>query len=175
MILFHLWVSPFTKVEESFNIQAIHDILIHGIPFRDVAGQLAQDYDHVTFTGSVPRTFVGAIILSALTRPLQGLCGDGKQVQILGMFHGQAYILTLSLTPTPSVRGILGLLNAASLFAFQQAVSQAFGQTAGYWYIVLQAGQFHIMYYASRTLPNFLAFPFGKCSSRFTRHSIANP
>lgn len=60
------------------------------------------------------------------------------------------------------VRGILGLTNATSLLAFQRAVSQAFGQTAAYWYIVLQVSQFHVMYYASRTLPNFLAFPLGK-------------
>ena len=55
------------------------------------------------------------------------------------------------------------MINAGAILSLERAVSQAFGQTAGYWYILFQASQFHVMYYASRTLPNFLAFPFGMC------------
>lgn len=70
-ILLHLYLAPFTKVEESFNIQAIHDTLIHGVPTRNATTFFNAKYDHFTFPGPVPRTFVGAVVMSGLTRPLQ--------------------------------------------------------------------------------------------------------
>jgi alpha-1,6-mannosyltransferase len=82
-VLVHLFVSPYTKVEESFNIQAIHDILVHGIPTENTDQFLTSNYDHVSFPGSVPRTFAGALVLSGLSRPFVGLLGDMAQVQLL--------------------------------------------------------------------------------------------
>lgn len=49
------------------------------------------------------------------------------------------------------------------MLSFHDAVAQAFGRTAGYWYILLQSSQFHVMYYASRTLPNMYAFGLCEC------------
>jgi len=83
-VLVHLFVSPYTKVEESFNIQAIHDILVHGIPTENADQFLTANYDHVSFPGSVPRTFAGALVLSGLSRPVVGLLADMAQVQLLG-------------------------------------------------------------------------------------------
>ena len=85
VILVHLFVSPYTKVEESFNIQAIHDILVHGIPTGNADQFLTANYDHVSFPGSVPRTFAGALVLSGLSRPFLWMVGRMEQVQLLGM------------------------------------------------------------------------------------------
>jgi alpha-1,6-mannosyltransferase len=86
VILIHLFASPYTKVEESFNIQAIHDILVHGIPSKNADQFLVANYDHVSFPGSVPRTFAGALVLSGLSRPFVGLMNNMEQVQLLGKY-----------------------------------------------------------------------------------------
>ncbi|PSN63497.1 hypothetical protein BS50DRAFT_559620 [Corynespora cassiicola Philippines] len=140
-ILLHLFVSPYTKVEESFNIQAIHDILVHGIPTENVAQFFDANYDHVSFPGSVPRTFTGALMLSGLSKPWIGFLKSTAQLQLLA-------------------RGVLGLLNAFALISLARSVQKAFGTSAGIWYALFQASQFHVIYYASRTLPNMFALIF---------------
>ncbi|KAG9560518.1 glycosyltransferase family 22 protein, partial [Aureobasidium melanogenum] len=145
-IFVHLYLAPYTKVEESFNIQAIHDTLIHGIPTRNAAAFFKSHYDHFTFPGPVPRTFVGAVVMSGLTRPLQIV---SNMLLSEGLDKSTFQI---------AARGVLGLLNAAALIQFKRAIDTAYGKVAGRWYIILQASQFHVMFYASRTLPNMFAF-----------------
>lgn len=50
-------------------------------------------------------------------------------------------------------------------------MQKAFGTSAGIWYALFQASQFHAIYYASRTLPNMFAFVFSK-SYELIRTSI---
>jgi alpha-1,6-mannosyltransferase len=57
-----------------------------------------------------------------------------------------------------SVRGVLGLFNAVALIAYTSGVRRAYGAPVATWYTLLQASQFHIWFYASRTLPNMFAF-----------------
>jgi alpha-1,6-mannosyltransferase len=84
LILLHAHISPYTKVEESFNLQAVHDILTYGIPRTNVSETLRARYDHMSFPGAVPRTFVGAAVLAGLARI--GLWGvEGVNRQFLGI------------------------------------------------------------------------------------------
>jgi alpha-1,6-mannosyltransferase len=142
LVLLHLSVVPYTKVEESFNLQATHDILVYHTPVRDVGPRLRATYDHFDFPGAVPRTFVGAVLLAGLSRPV---------LSLVGWQHGQFV-----------ARAVLGLFNAAALLRYKDGVDKAFGRPAGRWFVLLLASQFHVIYYASRTLPNMFAFGFCK-------------
>ncbi|KAF6230023.1 hypothetical protein HO133_004361 [Letharia lupina] len=164
VILIHLFLAPYTKVEESFNIQATHDILTYGIPWgttwEHTGLWLREHYDHLTFTGSVPRTFVGPLSLAGVSWPfLRFGAGHGGEVR------GQLV-----------VRTVLGLYNACCLMVFRNGVARAFGRNAANWYTVFQASQFHMMYYASRTLPNFFAFGLTTLAMRnLLPHAVGSP
>ncbi|KAF4340951.1 ECM39-like protein [Fusarium beomiforme] len=145
--LAHLLISPHTKVEESFNIQAAHDILIYGTPTQDVYDRLSQTYDHFTFPGAVPRTFLGSVLLAGLGQPI---------VALVGFQHAQLV-----------VRGILGAANVAALLTFKSSLKRAHGAGVSAWWVVFMASQFHINYYVSRTLPNMYAFCLTTLASAF--------
>ncbi|PBP19564.1 Alg9-like mannosyltransferase [Diplocarpon rosae] len=140
IILLHLLVAPYTKVEESFNIQATHDLLKYGAPSTasQTAAFLQESYDHFSFPGAVPRTSVGARALAACSAPL---------ISYLGQEYAQLV-----------VRATLGLFNAFALYKYASGLGAAYGRDVGRWYIALQASQFHVIFYASRTLPNMFAF-----------------
>ncbi|UKZ62217.1 uncharacterized protein TrAtP1_003472 [Trichoderma atroviride] len=145
--LLHLLAAPYTKVEESFNLQATHDILVYGTPTHDIHQRLSSTYDHFSFPGAVPRTFVGPVLLAGVGQPL---------VALAGFEHAQVI-----------VRAVLGGFNAVCLVVFGAAVREAFGRGAARWWVVLSVTQFHVVFYLSRTLPNMFAFGLTTLASAF--------
>lgn len=156
----HILVAPYTKVEESFNIQAIHDMLFYG-------SHLAY-YDHNEFPGVVPRTFVGALAISIIIKPAQVfITFDSKfDYQII-------------------VRGLLGAINGFFLIKLRHSIEEwalaveegeeeeknierrkeglkqqtKYSSLLSFLFSIFTLSQFHLMFYSSRTLPNMFALP----------------
>ncbi|KAK3585839.1 hypothetical protein CHS0354_038364 [Potamilus streckersoni] len=132
----HLLLCPYTKVEESFNTQAIHDLLYHRM---DVA-----KYDHLEFPGVVPRSFLGPIVIALISAPWAWL---------LHLLGGHKFIVQYL------VRFVLGSFVLAGLLSFTKAVGEKFGQNVKLTFLVICASQFHFIFYMTRPLPNIFALP----------------
>lgn len=140
----HLIICPFTKVEESFNVQAMHDLIFIG-PL-DISR-----FDHLQFPGVVPRSFIGALIIYFLTSPVVGAL---KLVGIsLGAFGTKIRALI-------ACRSVILILQTISIGKFRRSFCKKFqGQsevlptTLG----ILNFCQFHLVFYSSRPLPNTFA------------------
>ncbi|QLQ81302.1 hypothetical protein HG537_0F00630 [Torulaspora globosa] len=163
----YLFRAPFTKVEESFSIQAIYDILNYGL-FE------LQNYDHFQFPGVVPRSFVGPLIIAGLTKictVVTSFAGKSREPSQIGV--------------QIAARAVIGLTNAVSLVYLKSSAQTMFDlgakrreddetrrreqgksvgvrepesnlSTVGTWFLVFVMTGFHLMYYASRPLPNFV-------------------
>ncbi|KAJ5638009.1 hypothetical protein N7490_007888 [Penicillium lividum] len=142
LIVLHIHVAPYTKVEESFHIQAVHDILAHGFPITEL-GTERVNYDHFEFPGAVPRTAVGAAVLAKVSQ------------------------LVIAVDEQIDPRTILGLYNTFGLATFAYGLRRSFGQTVATWYLLFQSSQFHLIYYASRPLSNMFAFGLTTLSLRY--------
>jgi alpha-1,6-mannosyltransferase len=151
--IIYLIVCPYSKVEESFNLQATHDLFYHGVgpvSWRSVSSQRPQlPYDHLQYPGVVPRTFTGPFLLSLLCQllqlilhPIYDLSAHPDAVQFLS-------------------RLFLLLLNILQWFGMSRALDQRTNNhSIGSYLLIIAACQFHVPFYMSRMLPNTFACIF---------------
>ncbi|KAL9190079.1 hypothetical protein ACHAXT_007290 [Thalassiosira profunda] len=173
--LLALVACPYSKVEESFNLQAAHDLFYHGVgpAWRSAIGAAddgeacaagdgdtgscpAEDlpYDHLKFPGVVPRTFLGPFVLSTLARALSFIVAsriyDLPSHPMVVQFLVRLELLLLSwmahIRLSKSVEGF-----------FARQMQSASSMTIGNYYLLITAVQFHIPFYSSRLLPNTFA------------------
>ncbi|WJX85920.1 dolichyl-P-Man:Man(7)GlcNAc(2)-PP-dolichol alpha-1,6-mannosyltransferase [Trifolium repens] len=131
---FYILTVPYTKVEESFNVQAMHDILYHRFHL--------DNYDHLEFPGVVPRTFIGALLVSLVASPI---------VFITSLLHLPKFYALLI------VRMALGCIVLYTLRFFRHQIRNKFGHQVEAFFVILTSIQFHFLFYCSRPLPNILA------------------
>lgn len=136
---------PYTKVEESFNMQAIHDLIEYDF---GLSTKLLQKFDHFDFPGVVPRSFLGAIVVAFFTLPFSWL-------RLLIKFVTDKNLSKLILQI--SARLVLGFISWLAFLSFRQAVTFKFSRRAGQLLSLIVATQFHIPFYMSRTIPNTYA------------------
>lgn len=167
----YLILCPYTKVEESFAMQATYDLFYHGLgpAIRRVLLLVTNDgpndeddldelflslpYDHLQYPGVVPRTFAGPALLTTFTT-----------------VTAKVINLSLGITLEPHrlqflMRFGLLLFVVQALHRLAQSIQFKFGGTRGEgsspllrtWFLLICASQFHIPFYGSRTLPNTFA------------------
>jgi len=141
-----LVLCPHSKVEESFNLQATHDLFYYGFSSSPTNDAAAANFDHLRFPGVVPRTFTGPLFLSTACRVVSLIVSP---------------ITTLAEHPlTVQFLARLFLLMASwhAWFRLARALDKKRqNQWIGSYMLVITACQFHLPFYASRMLPNTFA------------------
>ncbi|KAF4677036.1 hypothetical protein FOL47_003769 [Perkinsus chesapeaki] len=128
-------LAPYNKVEESFNTQAVHDFLYHGIDIKA--------YDHIEFPGVVPRTFLGSMLLAIASWPA---------VRVIDLIMGGVVdnrILSLYV-----VRGVMAVAAAAALRRIRNACPDETKPALPVLITLCITGCFHLSFYYTRLLPN---------------------
>lgn len=133
VILSTLYV-PYTKVEESFYMQAVHDILKWN-------GISNSDYDHLSFPGVVPRSFVGPLAVATLAYPAKLLnYSDVESIRI-----------------QIAVRIVVGWAVVWANSRLRKAIRAMLGSEVAAWYGIFCICQFHYTFWTSRLLGNTLS------------------
>jgi alpha-1,6-mannosyltransferase len=140
---------PYSKVEESFNLQATHDLYYYGIGPALHQDASSMNYDHLQYPGVVPRTFLGPLMISTALQTVAFALRPFFQL-------GDHPLLVQSLA-----RFTLLLFNIHAHYRLAKAANTKFGHSKdfrlGGSFLLITACQFHIPFYASRMLPNSFA------------------
>jgi len=182
----YLCLCPYSKVEESFNLQATHDLYYYGIQpalqqkwfphknFSSFSSSFTNSsspsivllpYDHLIYPGVVPRTFLGPYILSILLHVISFFI----RICTFNQIHLHTYPLFIQFLS----RALLLLIHLHAHWTLAKAADTLLnchqqqqqnkkkktyrhGSFGGY-YLLITAVQFHIPYYSSRMLPNIFA------------------
>mmetsp|Transcript_51229 Transcript_51229/g.153907 ORF Transcript_51229/g.153907 Transcript_51229/m.153907 type:complete len:557 (-) Transcript_51229:367-2037(-) len=151
-----LILCPHSKVEESFNVQATHDIFYHGFSpaLSSMIGNRDEPlpYDHIQFPGVVPRTFAGPFIIAYILRFIS--------FALSPVFSLPSHPLTVQVI----ARSLLLAFILHAHYRLGGAAERKFGSRRGgqrpllgTYFLIITASQFHIPFYCSRMLPNIFA------------------
>ena len=127
-------LCPYTKVEESFYMQGVHDLLNYGLSL--------DKFDHFEFPGVVPRSFIGLLLLSTFVAPFHA---------IIQLCNGTQF------SSQVACRCILACIVWISFMKYKAAVMKKFNPRVAFYFSVFISLQFHIPFYSSRTLANIFA------------------
>lgn len=95
----------------------------------------------------MPRSFLPAVITALIAKPLLAL-------------YNVAGIFTTSVDVQVMVRVMLAGVFAFACANLAYTLQRRFGGSTAAWFTIWTLAQFHIPYYAGRTLPNFMALPW---------------
>ncbi|KAF8635074.1 hypothetical protein AX15_000563 [Amanita polypyramis BW_CC] len=103
-----------------------------------------SNYDHFTFPGAVPRTFLGSVLLAWISMPFIAL-------QNWAGYASSKFDLQIT------IRLTLAALNVIGLCHLRRAISRRFSYQSSVFFVLLTCSQFHLPFWMGRTLPNMFA------------------
>ncbi|KAI8051148.1 GPI mannosyltransferase [Syncephalis plumigaleata] len=150
----HVVVAPFAKVEEQFNVEALHDLLYHGWSHLD-------EYNHTAYPGPVPRTFIGPIFLYSIVKPVQLIW------QFINPAVSKVNFLILA-------RCILAATTVLAQSHFRYTIQRVYDSTVARALAIIYAVQFHFIFWSGRTIPNTFAFNMVTVAFSYWIEGVAN-
>jgi alpha-1,6-mannosyltransferase len=167
-----LLVCPHSKVEESFNLQATHDLIYHGMTpavlmstsslwYNETTSKVPLPhlpYDHLSYPGVVPRTFFGPLMLNWMVQtvrlPLLWVSVDLLDYPLTVQFLARAILMAFCVMSWCQLARALDSRLSSSKSSKDNNLP--FSPTGTY-LLLVTACQFHMPFYASRMLPNIFA------------------